>query len=267
MAPVSSGDESKFVYLYSDVRTGTVFYVGRGTANRVTDHGREDANTELAKRIAQDGYIVESMDCGDAGAAKMVEGALISAGLEHAKFSLLNKRREANQFWPIGVPRHLVGRSAERSLSAKDVVERVGGPVLFVYLTPGYINEPGRKEINPAKPDPEAVADRMRHKWYTAVWSDKWARGEGVPARALVGLIGEKHRYVIGAVDLSGFEWSSLVEHGNQREFPVSVLPGSEPTDDALDAFQLRGRRVPNVKFGQGAHLAKLWDAQGEVSR
>lgn len=267
MTPVSSGEESRFVYLYSDEKTGNVFYVGRGTADRVTDHGREDANAKLAERLDLGEYVVESMDCGDAETAKAVEGALISAGSEHKKFSLLNQRRDEYQFSPIGVPLHLSGRGAEEGLSPEGIVQRVGGPVLFVYLTSGKLNEPGRKEINPAKPDPEAVADRLLRHWYTAVWSDRWARGGGEPAQALVGLTGKKHRYVIGAVDLSDFEWSSLIEHGNQREFPVSVLPGSEPTDDALDALELRGRRVPGFKFGQGAHLVKLWDSRGEVSR
>lgn len=267
MIPVSSGSESKFVYLYSEAKTGSVFYVGRGTADRVTDHGPEDANAKLAEHLNQREYLVESMDCGDPETAKAVEGALISAGLEHQKFSLLNERRDEYQFSPIGVPPHLAGRGAEEALSAEDIVQRVGGPVLFVYLASGKLKEPRRKEINPAAPNPEAVADRLLGSWYTAVWSDNWARGEGEPAKALVGLTGQKHRYVIGAVDLSGFNWSSLVEHGNQREFPVSVLPGNEPTDDAFDAFELRGRRVPDLKFGQGVHLAKLWDSRGEVSR
>ncbi len=86
-----------YVYMWSDTH-GVVRYIGRGALGRITDHGSDDPNADLALAFREFGPLVpEVLRCPDPQSAALVEGALISAATRH-RFNLTNRRLDTAQF-------------------------------------------------------------------------------------------------------------------------------------------------------------------------
>jgi hypothetical protein len=260
---VSDTDESRFVYIYLSSSRGddVPVYVGRGTAGRIDDHGIDDPNAGLAAIIESGEYAVEVLDCGDPTTAAVVEGALISAMWGRSRVDLRNRRRDQFNFSPLGVPVALASRRGEPALTPSQIAGLLKGSVLFVRIGPKALSDPSRAVIDPGRPSPGAVADRLRRWWYIAPWVDRWKDTPEEAPVALVGIAGSKHRYVIGSVDLTGFDWNRLEWSGKAAGFPLV------PDDACLDGFRLRGRTVrEGAVFGRlNRELARVYDHGGPV--
>jgi hypothetical protein len=258
-------EASRFVYLYLSTGAGkeVPVYVGRGTTNRVADHGTTDSNAELAAIIAGGEYAVEVLDCGDATTATVVEGALISAMLGRSKVDLKNHRLDEFTFSPLGVPVALAARRGMAALAPSEIASRLQGNVLFVRIGPNALTDPSRALIDPGNPSSEAVTDRLMHWWQIAPWVSAWKADPGQEPVALVGIAGLKHRYIIGAVDLSNFDWGTLEWDGRAASFPVVA------DDASLDGFDLRGRTIRDgAIFGwRSWELARVYDENGPITR
>ena len=256
---------SRFVYMYLSTGAGeeVPVYVGRGTADRVADHGTTDSNAELAEIIAGGEYAVEVLDCGDASTAKVVEGALISAMLGRSKVDLRNDRLDQFNFSPLGVPVALASRRGKPALAPSEIAMRLKGNVLFVRIGPKALTDLSRGLIDPGNPRPDAVSDRLRQWWQIAPWVSAWRGDPGREPVALVGIAGTKHRYVIGAVDLRKFDWSTLEWNGKAASFPVVA------EDASLDGFDLRGRTIrEGAIFGRSSwEFAQVYDQNGPIHR
>lgn len=261
---MSIGD-SRFVYIYLSSAGGkeVPVYVGRGTADRVEGHGIDDRNAELAAIIESGEYAVEVLDCGDPATAIVVEGALISAMLGRSKVDLKNRRLDQFNFSPLGVPVSLASRRGERALAPSEIAAQLKGNVLFVRIGAKALNDPERGLIDPGRPSPEAVADRLRQWWYIASWVSLWERYPEQAPIALVGVAGSKHRYVIGAVDLRSFDWGTLVWDGKAASFPIAA------EDAWIDGFDLRGRTIrEGAIFGRSSwEFAQVYDQNGPIDR
>lgn len=267
-----STEKSRYVYLYSAVRTGVVVYVGRGDASRPTDHDLEDDNPGLAQEIRNGGCLVSVIDCGSNMSAEVVEGALISAGLDHTRFDLSNRRKDKHQFTPLGVPQNLAGRASLDPLTPQRIANNLRRPVLFVRTGPRNLADPERGVINPARPEPWAIADRLCRDWQMVPWLKHWRRYPQSRPVALVGIAGTRRRYVSGAIDLRKFNWADAEVDGGYVAIPcdgpTSVFGTSGPTDTGLDAFELRGRGVLNGRiFNQGAASVQVFTSRGKMQR
>ncbi len=257
-------DISRFVYIYSRA-SGTNLvpvYVGRGTADRVTNHGLIDNNPELAEIIALGDYSVEVLDCGTSANAKLVEGALISAMLGRTRVDLKNRRQDTYQFLPLGVPPALAGRHLVPAVTPAELCAEVGGRVLFVRIGPKNLDAE-RGIIDLINPNPHAVIDRVRQWWALDLWVEKWLQDPANQPQVLVGVAGTEHRYVIGALDLRGIDWNTVELDGAYGSIPITSAG-----DEALDGLGLRGRSLKDAKiFGTGWAAARVWDQNGPVER
>lgn len=254
----------RYVYIWCDGR-GVVRYVGRGTLDRITEHGKDDVNPDLAAAFkAFEPLFPEVLRCPDERTAEFVEGALISAATRY-RFDLTNRRLDKYQFASLGVPAELAPRAGLPSLTPVEVADLVGGQALFVYISQNSLADPERGRIDPLAPAPIAVGDRIRHWWQMASWLQSCRDDPTVPRPVcLIGLSGKpRYRYVAGAIDLREIEWQAVEVNGAQIGFPA---PGNGVvTDDVLDAFSLRGRVVTGVSFGNFRHeFFRLYDQSGQ---
>jgi hypothetical protein len=143
-----------------------------------------------------------------------------------SKVDLKNRRLDQVNFSPLGVPIALASRRGEPALSPVDIARHVQGSVLFVRIGPKKLNTPDRGVIDPGNPSAVAVADRLRHWWHIAPWVDLWQSDHAKAPKALVGSAGAKHRYVIGALDVSALDWGTLEWDGRAVSFPILAEQG-----------------------------------------
>ena len=251
-------DASRFVYLYTTANNKVPVYVGRGTASRIDGHGVDDANPQLAKIIASGDYAIEVLDCGDPKSAELVEGALISAMHGRSQVKLCNGRLDKYVFEPLGVPQSLGHRRSEPGLTPTEIASHVGGPVLLVRIGSKKLRDPERAVIAPGHPSDESIADRMRRYWKIRSWIPQWIEHSELAPRALIGIAGEEHRYVIGSIDLKNFDWSTV---DGRADVELSI----SPRGDQLDAYALRGRTVLEGKIFKRGENVRLYNSDGRI--
>ncbi len=257
---------SRFVYIYSKAESNVIIYVGRGTAERITDHGLEDSNLSLADALNEEMYSIEVMECPNEVTAKYVEGALISALLGRNKVQLRNKRLDKYSFVPLGVPHHLAERRTEPPITPQELAQKVAGRVLLVRIGPRDLSDPTRGRINPALIDDGAVIDRIRKEWKISGFVRRWVEMPNEAPIVLVGVAGKKHRYVIGAMDLRKVDWNQVEVDGSFVAIPEPTQSESDQ-DDPLDALGLRGLTLKEAKIFSQTSLAVVYDANGQVPK
>lgn len=145
-------------------------------------------------------------------------------------------------------------------MSPEEIAAHVDGTVILVRIGTRNLNDPSRGRIDPGNPSTAAVADRLRQWWRLKSWVECWQSHAKTPPAALVGISGEKHRYVIGAMDLRNFDWNQLGWCGSDASFPMPKAP-------SLDAFELRGRTVvKGAVFSRFSEdLVRVYSATGQV--
>ena len=240
-----------FVYIYRH-RAGNPFYVGYGMdPKRAASHVEGTHNTDLGKLIEKDQYSLEIAGPFDnAETGRAVETALISA---FRLDGLVNKDpgTSDHRFRPYGLPTEFASRFAGERLGKRDLKQieaKAGGPILVVYVNEKEIRE--RKGFDPsAPPTDETILNRVSRYWPLKARIKNWKDKPELIPRLLVGMSGSKNsRIVIGAVYIQ----SST--DGQWKDGPKGgiIVPVDLASPPALDAFDLRGRRVsPEIVFRQ----------------
>jgi hypothetical protein len=254
--PVEHGH---FVYLYRDIE-GRPVYVGRGgEISRAEGHALGTHNAGLAQLIAKGVYTLEiAGPYGSIETSAAVEAALISALRVSATPRLTNiAPGDGPKFVPLGVPLALAERGAAQPLSIEEVGRMTGGILLVRQSSSGVFSlDASRAKYDPAHLDEGVVRDNILRYWKLAPLLRLWKKTGEWPL-VIAGLAGPtKRRYVTGALRTV---WDDNFPLHHKRGFEVGG------TGD-LDAFDLRGRRVENARFGQFNIAHHIWvDGKGVV--
>ena len=252
-------EHGHFVYLYRDLE-GRPVYVGRGgEISRAEGHAVGTHNSGLAELIAKNAYTLEI--AGPYGSLEMsaaVESALISALRIPATPRLTNVAPgDGPKFVPLGVPLALAERGASPPVSIEDLGRMTGGILLVRQSSSGVFSlDADRAKYDPAHLDDQVVRENIVRYWKLAQLLRLWTKtGEWPPV--IAGLAGPtKRRYVTGALRTV---WGEEFPLTHQFGFEVGVT-------GELDAFDLRGRRVENARFGQFNIAHHIWvDGDGGV--
>lgn len=263
-------DRTEFlVYLLVD-KQNRIHYVGRGTHGRATSHDMFDGNEKLARAFEDNELSLLVLDCETEHAMVVTEGALIDA-LTNFKPSrdLANRRLDKYRFSPSRVPGEFADRLGEAPLDPRSVSEIVGGPVLYVRVKDGPIPHEDRGVIDPLRPDPGAIANRIERSWYVDPWLVDWHGNPEVAPKVVVGLAGgSTNRYILGALEVPKGAWPEASGRGGQDHIVPWAKVGDRDavTVEDIDAYGLCGRRMEVVRFGHGnkTEWAQFYNAEGE---
>lgn len=265
------GGKSNHVYLYMDQKQ-VIRYVGRGTVLRAQDHGVLDSNPDFRQAwIDADGNLtVAACSFNNDDEAAAVEAALIQVLRDFPQAHLTNRRLDKYRFTPLGVPPELWMRGTEPSLARRELAHAVGGPLVAIYLGPGQLTDELRSVLDPLKPEASAIADRTLRSWALGSAAELWKSNASTRPAAIIAITGSmQRRYVIASVDLRDFDFESIVtrdQKGNLVsliEFAKSGFIKSPDSDADLDAFELRGRLVDNIKFSRAPQTRRWLDTTG----
>lgn len=255
------------VYLLVD-KNDRIQYVGRGTHDRAMAHDRFDINEGIAEAYKEGDLRSLVLDCGTEHAMEVTEGALIDA-LTRFKPSqkLANRRLDKFRFSPSRVPEELADRQLEDPLTPESVAAIVGGPVLYVSIKEGVLPYNDRGVIDPIRPDPAAIADRIQSSWWLDPWMQHWHDSPEDAPKVVAGLAGRPHdRYILGALEVPTGSWPEAVGRpGFFHEVPWAKRddPNGVTVED-IDAAGLCGRRVSGVTFSNHRHaLMRFYDKHG----
>lgn len=252
-----------YVYLYRSGPGGKAKYIGYGdSAERASSHPGHSHNAELKKWLATATYdLTVAGPYRDAEEGKKVEAALVSAMRPE-----FNKEPGTGpKFVPLGVPPELSDRPAKEPVSLTDIGKHTGG-ALLVYLSPGDFLSDGRRKFDPADPDDETIRKDMEGVWDLGRHRDEWLDRPSEAPKVLLGIHGKnsKLRFVAGAAAIDSSRWFERdlwAKKANQERWKVPLVEHGD-----LDACELRGRRVTDVKFGRLSSLLHIWvDGAGVV--
>lgn len=248
------------VYLYRDPKSQKIVYVGRGaTPGRAVQHTGGSHNLALRAIIDEGGYSVELAGPYDtAEAAVAVEAALISAlRMPTAQAALTNAAQgDGPRFRPFGVPADY----ADRLLLPPLTVARIGvitGGALIVRNSFGGDLAPGRPRLDPLHPQDDVIAENLWRYWLLARLVPGWVSDPSTCPKVILSAAGPiRHRFVPG----SSFIDTARIGTGDPKEVPLV-----QPLD--LDACNLRGRMLSDVKFDLGRQSHFMWvTADGTVA-
>ncbi len=249
---------SHYVYLYR-TPSGKPKYVGYGhDVDRAISHARDSHNSALRGWLEAGNFdLTVAGPYRDEKEGLCVEAALIS-GLSP---EYNRSRGNGPRFVPLGVPPLLSDRPGMAPLTLGDVGTKAKG-ALLVYLSPGDFLADGRPKFSPATPDDQIILHDMEQMWQIGGLIDQWKKTPVSAPKILVGAYGPiGHRFIVGAARIDTEGWGDPNLHVAGDRWRVPIMPGS-----SLDAGDLRGRRVAEVRFGRLAHLLHIWvDAQGSV--
>jgi hypothetical protein len=257
---VSGVDASQAcVYLYRGVSSPQIRYVGRGASpDRALQHTGGSHNSGLRKLIETGKYVLEVAGPYSSPAeAALVEAALISALSQSGTQAALENvvAGTGPKFRPLGVPGELAERTLMPPLTLAEIGQVTGGGLL-VRNSFGSDLSDGRPRLDPLSQQQDAViVDNLVRFWWLERIVPTWAADPRSRPYALLGSAGPlTHRYVAGAL---------RINRDVLCEEPVREIT---PIGRDLDAFELRGRRVADAKFGQGKHQHFIWvDGNGAV--
>lgn len=247
-----------------------IHYVGRGTHDRAMAHNEFDGNVTIAQLYKEGQLRSLVLDCETEHAMKVTEGALIDVLTRfRASPKLANRRLDKYRFSPSRVPQEFADRQLEEPLTPQKVAKMVNGTVLYLRVKEGTIPYNDRGVIDPVRPDPAAIADRIEKSWWLDPWMQDWHDLPEDAPKVVVGLAGSPHdRYILGALSVPLGSWPEAV---GQRGYFHSVPwnkpgePNSVTTED-IDAFELCGRTFTGVTFENSrAHLMRVYDKEGEL--
>jgi hypothetical protein len=248
-----------FVYLYRSL-AGVAKYVGYGAdVKRAMSHAGASHNHELKQWLEADRFDVTiAGPYSSESEAKKVEAALISA----MKPEFNKSPGDGPTFLPIGVPPELAARPTLQPLTLEEIGRCTGG-ALLVYLAGGDFLSDGRPKFDPANPDNDVVVGDMEAWWDLRSVRDQWLEHPASSPRVLIGVHGKvKHRFIAAATLIDSNRWTDVsLYNADRRRWKVPLL---EPVE--FDAYELRGRRVSGIKFGQFSWALHLWvDGSGNV--
>jgi hypothetical protein len=251
-----------FVYLYRTLR-GDPVYVGYGrTVQRALSHSGASHNSGLQAWLDKNQFDLHvAGPYANEHEAKAVEAALISC---------LNPRfnkspGDGPKFVPVGVPPALWERPRLPELSLRQIGIRTGG-ALLVYLSAGDYLSDGRKKFDAALPSDSDAVSNIEKNWDLNALIDYWDRYPSAIPKVILGIHGRvNHRFIVGALEI---DRRRICDPRNQRSVDKSPRPRWQVpllSPSNLDLYELRGRRVKDIRFGQFSHQLHIWvDGQGK---
>jgi hypothetical protein len=249
-----------YVYLYRSIR-GVPKYIGYGmNVERAQSHAGHSHNIKLREWLKRGEFELSLIGpYRDEVEGKNVEAALISAFQPEFNIAAGN----GPKFVPVGVPPEMGDRLTLPALGLAEL-GRITGGALLVYLSPGDFLSDGRQKFDPANPKDEIIVADIRGYWDIGRHRDEWTSHPSLGPQALIGVHGKnlKYRFIAGASSYDTSHWYRPdLEVPKRRRWAV---PLTTPVD--LDAHELRGRRVDDVRFGQFSHQLHIWvDGDGTI--
>lgn len=245
-----------FVYLYRD-HAGNPVYVGYGhSAQRAISHRGSSHNSGLKAWLAK-----ENFDLQIAGPYESEQEAkAVEAGLISSMKPRFNKAPgDGPKFTPVGVPPHLWERPQMKPLTLGQIGRRTGG-ALLVYLSPGDRLRDGRKKFDAGIPDDETAASNIEMAWDLGPLLRVWEKRPLVAPKVILGIHGKvSHRFIVGSLLIDTANLGDPAHKLRAKRWPGGRwrVPLADRTD--VDAFELRGRRVEDLRFGQFSHQLHIW--------
>ena len=249
------------MYLYKDL-AGKPKYVGYGqNVQRALSHSGASHNKALKAWLEKDKFNLSiAGPYKSESEAKAVEAALISS--MNPEFNVAPG--DGPKFLPVGVPPHLWERPQMAPLSLSEI-GRITGGALLVYLAAGDFLRDGRKKFDAALPSDTDAVSNIEKNWDIATLIEKWVAKPEFAPKVLIGIHGKvKHRFIVGAleIDQSKLNDPEFIRYAERWARPRRQVPLIDPTN--LDMYELRGRRVDEIKFGQFSHQLHIWvDGRG----
>ena len=249
--------QQNYVYFYRTL-AGAPVYVGYGhDVKRALTHSGHSHNDDLQAWLASNTFDLRiAGPYASESEAKAVEAALISSLTP--RFNVAPG--DGPKFVPVGVPPDLWERPQMEPLSLEQLGRLTGG-ALLVYLAPGDFLGDGRKKFDAALPTDADAVSNIQGMWDLSALLGSWSADPNQGPQVLIGIHGPvKHRFVVGALRIDTSRWGRKEFYiDDRRRWRVPLADQTE-----LDACQLRGRRVVEVKFGQFSHQLHIWvDADG----
>ena len=252
-------ENQHFVYVYRDFNKQP-FYVGYGaSAARAASHVRGTHNEQLKSRIKKGKYSIDivgpfaSKDLG-----MMVETILISA----IPKLLVNEHMGATSWRlrPLGVPESFANRLDKDAISVNQIGQilmgrRRAGSAIFVLVTAKDLKHgPGYRLDSP--PSDEEILARIEKWWRLKTDALQWKDNSKNSPTILIAVTGSPtHRIIVGSVAIDQNGWSASLADSKKLGKARVAVP-TKPTK-SLDAFDLRGRIVKDIKFLRHGHVVK----------
>lgn len=249
--------ENYYVYLYVNPSAKKVMYAGYGTAaNRAHPEGHNE------RVLAESGkFSIEiSEPYRDEEEARNVEAALIYAlKPEWNKIEGTGKK-----FRPFGVPKELISRRTEESLTIADIGKKTGGALIVLSSEKAEMKTDVSK-LSPTNFDDQVIIENIREYWYLKKYKDEWQQNPSSAPRVLVGVQGPSKggRIVVASLDIDQSGWANTPLAPHKTDRPLHRVPLIE--NSSLDVGEIRGRLVTDAKFQVGT-LTYIWvDGHGQV--
>lgn len=252
--------DQHYVYLYRDNDSGAVCYVGYGMhIDRALSHSQGSHNAPLHAWLQEGCFELSAAGpYRDPAEGMNVEAALISA--LHPQFNV--HPGNGAKFRPIGVPNELAARIQGPAMTTGELGRKAGG-ALAVYLSGSGETTDGRTKFDAAHPDLHVLAEHVEGWWQIDRHIEAWRADPTNGPQVLLAISGPiKLRFIAGAFAIDTAQWGEKPD-----EFKDGSLWKVPLLDrDNGDACELRGRRVSDLRFGQGRWAHYRWiDAEGTI--
>ena len=254
--------------------SGKPLYVGYGaSAVRSAAHlGNQAHNQELTAALKKGNYTLEiAGPFGDAPRAKAVETALISAFRFEPTLCNSNKGHNSWRFRSLGVPNEFVRRVDKAALDHeawRTLVQRAGG-IIVVNINDCDLGGGRRGDLLANVPSNAQLRQRIERFWQLRGHAERtWVTAPQQSPGLLLAVSGRgAMRMVIASVRIDRRGWGAAVD--GAQPGGLLCIPLQAKPDDALDAYQLRGRRVgldSDLRFGRLIHeLFIVLDEAGQI--
>jgi hypothetical protein len=268
-----SEDNRHYVYVYRN-KSGKPLYVGYGASSvRSAAHlGSQAHNQALTTALNKGNYTLEiAGPFGDEQRAKAVETALISAFRLEPTLCNSNKGHTTWRFRSLGVPNEFVRRVDQPALDREawsTLAQRAGG-IIIVNINDSDLGDGRRGDLLANIPSNAHLRQRVDRYWQLRAHAKRaWGPEPQKSPGLLLGVSGHgAMRMVIASMRINRRGWEAAVNMA--RPGGKVVIPLLTKLDYALDAYQLRGRRVgleADLRFGRLIHeLFIVLDEAGHI--
>jgi hypothetical protein len=261
MSTPLSEDSRHYAYVYRS-NSGKPLYVGYGaSAVRSAAHlGNQAHNQELTAALKNGNYTLDiAGPFGDEQRAKAVETALISVFRLEPTLCNANKGHTSWRFRSLGVPNEFARRVDKAALdreASRTLAKRAGG-IIVVNINYCDLGDGRRGDLLANVSSNAQLRQRIDRFWQRRGHAERpWVpdpqRSPGLPL-AVSGR--GSMRMVIASVRIDRRGCGIAVD-GAQPGGLLCIPSQAEP-DDALDAYQVRGRRISldsDLRFGRLIH-------------